>query len=179
MSRFLLRPRSGINEIRLGDRPEAVRRAVGQEPEHWPARQQFGIDFPARDLFFDGALVVHYDEHRRAEWIAAGDGLPLRHEGLDLFQAAADTVLVHLMQFGTLEEDDQEPGRAYVFPSLQLSLWRPDDPRVLQEELAASGNEKERRALRQALARATFFQQIAVFSQGYWAPPLDHRQPSA
>lgn len=161
---LLVYPRQGIGAARLGDSPRAVREAVGTRVESTSAYERFGVRFPARDLFHGGALAVHYDRDERAEWIAATDPLPLRYQGLDLFQAGADTVLAHLARFGPVEEDAEEPGRAFRVPTLGLSLWRQEDPAVLKRALAEAHGEGERRSLRGDLARAAFFQQVAVYA---------------
>ena len=50
------------------------------------------------------------------------------YQDLDVFTTVAEQVVQHITQQASFDADDPELGYSYIFPALDLSLWRPDLP---------------------------------------------------
>jgi hypothetical protein len=118
-------PRVGVGPVKLGMTREEVRRVMpgpcdsflkGLNPEH------------ETDAFHDSGFQVFYGgEGPVAEYIELSReaGFRVLYRGLDVFATPADQVLSHVSGDAASDPNDPELGYAYIFPDLDLSLWRP------------------------------------------------------
>lgn len=47
------------------------------------------------------------------------------YHGVSVFETDADLLVSHISRDAPFDPDDGELGYSYIFPALQLSLWRP------------------------------------------------------
>ena len=118
-------PRVGVGPVKLGMTREEVRRVMpgpcdsflkGLNPEH------------ETDAFHDRGFQVFYGgEGPVVEYIELSreSGFRVLYRGLDVFATPADQVLAHVSGDAAIDPNDPELGYAYIFPDLDLSLWRP------------------------------------------------------
>ena|SRR5437899_7549978 len=116
-------PHSGAGEIRLGMTRRDVRRLLGE-----PARSYYKVPGATlTDTYFGSDLQVAYDAADRVEYIELdGPGaIDAVFHGGSLLNVPAEEVRDWMKQFAEYDPDDPELGYSYVYPTLDLSLWRP------------------------------------------------------
>lgn len=126
MEHFEIKPLVGIGPVRLGMTREESRRAMGRTPDSF---QKSPTDPPTTDAYFESAFQVFFDEHDRVEYIElSGPAAPFAalYRGKDVHRASGKDVVALVSKDGAYDPDDPELGSAYLFPSLELSLWRPE-----------------------------------------------------
>ena len=124
---FVLDPLVGIGPIRLGASRESVLAALGKPASSFNKLPD--LRYPT-DAWFENRLQVFYDGTQPTvafiELSGGGDVEALLF-GLPVF-ATVVPVLVHEVGCrARLNETDPELGYSYIFPTLELALWRPDN----------------------------------------------------
>jgi hypothetical protein len=79
------------------------------------------------DAWFGGSLQVSYTgENPTVEYIelSAISGLAVMLLGLAVFSTPASLLVPRIQERAALDSSDPELGYSYIFPSLELSLWR-------------------------------------------------------
>jgi hypothetical protein len=122
---FEINAQMSVGPIVFGMTRAAVRKLLG-EPD-W-------ID-SAREQYLHG-LIIHYDETQTVEFIELekSEMFNLTFCGKSLHAMTAEEVVSFVSQFDRFEVNDAELGHSYIFPRLDLSLWRstipvsPSDP---------------------------------------------------
>ena len=121
-------PHIGVGPVKLGMSREKVRGIMpspcqaflkGQNAEH------------ETDAFHDcGFQVCYGGESPVAEFIELSreSGFRVIYRGVDIFATPADQVLAHVSNDAPYDPADPELGYSYIFPDLDLSLWRPVVP---------------------------------------------------
>src|SRR5262245_56820412 len=90
------------------------------------------------DMFLDAAFQVVYDGDGCVEYIqlAISDAFIAEFEGVAVLQAAADDAVEAVAARAALDRGDPELGWIFVFPEIDLALWRPTTD---QESFSAVG----------------------------------------
>lgn len=129
MKVFEVEPLKGIGDIKLGMDRQTVRNLMKAAPETSGSRQQV-------ESYHDGGLQVFYGKNDQVEFIELlrGSGVAAHTRGIDVFETPAQEVLTQIASFSEYNQDDPEVGYSYVFPDLELSLWRPNIPETDEEE---------------------------------------------
>ena len=117
-------PNVGVGPVRLGASREQVHSLLGPPSEEIRDR---------REMFFDG-LFVDYDERGGVEFIemSRSEVFSAEFDGVCLHDLAAESALAVVMRHAAVAAENPELGYSYIFPSLQLSLWRGTQPSVDQ-----------------------------------------------
>jgi hypothetical protein len=118
-------PHVGIGPVRLGMSRDEVRRAM-------PGPCQPFLKAPdashETDAFHESGFQVFYSGTApEAEYIelSRDSGFRALYRGVDIFATPADAVVSHVARDAAFDPDDCELGYSYIFPALDLSLWRP------------------------------------------------------
>jgi hypothetical protein len=118
-------PHVGIGPVRLGMSRDDVRRAM-PGPCH-PFLK--GPDASQEtDTFHENGFQVFYSGTAPvAESIelSRDSGFRALYRGVDVFATPADVVVSHVARDAAFDPDHWELGYSYIFPALDLSLWRP------------------------------------------------------
>jgi len=116
-------PHEGIGPVKLGMTRDEVAAALGEpgngfEPTEWYWRSS--------------AVHVCFDGNGRAEYIevSAVEALQARLNDVPILEIDAEEALALLTALAPYDPDDRELGYSYIFPALELAVWRP----VLPEE---------------------------------------------
>lgn len=56
------------------------------------------------------------------------------YRGIDVFLTPADEVVSRISRDAPFDPEHPEPGHTYIFPRLDLSLWRPTRPGTAEGE---------------------------------------------
>lgn len=123
MRSFDVVPLVGVGPVRLGMSRSQVHDAL-EMPLPDTARE--GPPDGGPDAFFESALQVSYDADGRTEFIEVYRDGPLAatYGGVDVFGTRADDLVARVARDGPFDPANPEHGFSFVFPSLELSLWR-------------------------------------------------------
>ena len=112
----------------------------------------------ATDAFLEHAFQVFYDENDRAEFIELSSGGPFTalYKGISVFETKADDLVALVSQDASVDLNDPELGYSFVFPALELSLWRGSLPETDEDE---EYEDEENAGL--------FFDTIGIGKRGY------------
>jgi hypothetical protein len=83
------------------------------------------------DAFFQNSFQVFYGgDQPTVEYIELSGGSAVRafYGGLDVFATPADDVVEFISHDSAFDPNGREIPYSYIFPDLQLSLWRPTIP---------------------------------------------------
>jgi hypothetical protein len=119
---YRIEPHLGIGPVRLAmtrDAARAAMRGLGQS---------YREDRRAkRDLFHGNAFQVFYDATDTVEYIqlARSGDIDASFEGQRILDIPADDAVRFVERFAPYSTSNPELGWSYLFPALDLSLWRP------------------------------------------------------
>ena len=130
MVTFEIIPGIGIGPIKFGFTKEQVNRALGMEPVNELLRSSKNND--ERGFYYpDGILMVSYsDKDSTIDFIEITNSAQIKliYKGIDLFPIEMDNLAVLISKETPFDEDNQFSGYSYVFPALELALWREATP---------------------------------------------------
>ena len=120
MHQFEIVPGQGVGPIRFGMTRSEVRNHLGPPEDNEDAEREWYLEDLAID--FDPSGKVKFIE------IAQSENLRGLIGGMSLLDVDADDAITHVSTMAPWDDNDPELGYSYVFPKLQLSLWRPMIP---------------------------------------------------
>jgi hypothetical protein len=126
MTPYAVLPLIGIGPVRLEMTREESRRAMGRPPE--PLRESTE-DAELTDAYFDAAFQVFFDDRDRVEYIEVsgpGPDIAALVLGKDAHRTEAAELVKRIVKEAAYDPEDPELGVSYLFPTLELSLWRPN-----------------------------------------------------
>jgi len=124
--RFEVEPHVGAGPIKLGLSREELRRLMGA-----PFRTYSKAPGePLTDTYFGTDLQVSYDASDRVDYIELNGPRSINPtlRGRTLLFAPAEEVIDWMRGVSDFDADNPELGYSYVYPALDLSLWRPIVP---------------------------------------------------
>jgi len=119
MKTFDIKPKIGVGPILIGMTREEVRQHLGP-PDGDDDEREWYLDDMAID--FDSSGKVKFIE------LAESENYKARLNGKCLHDLEADEAVAHVQAIAPYNQNDPELGYTYLFPDLQLSLWRPVIP---------------------------------------------------
>jgi hypothetical protein len=119
---FTMQPLVGVGPINFGMTRSEVRGTLANL-----GQPKAVLRSPNTDCFFQNAFQVSYDDDGRVEFIetAASSEFRVILHGHSLHEIPATDAIRLVSQFAECDRNDPEKGYSYIFPALQLSLWRP------------------------------------------------------
>jgi hypothetical protein len=119
-------PHEGIGPIAFGMSREQSRAAMGTTPESF---RESGQDASETDAYHKAAFQVFFGQDK-VEYIelSADESVTAMYKGRDVFETKAQDLVNFISQEAPYDPDDPEIGFSYVFPKLELALWRPVKP---------------------------------------------------
>jgi hypothetical protein len=141
-------PLKGVSPVLLGMSREESHAAMGVSPKTF---RKSSDDASLTDAYDEATFQVFFDEKDAVEYIelSSGGAIPVLYKGLPVFETQADELIEIISQDAPYDENDPELGYSYIFPLLELSLWRP----------AISEDEEEGR----------YFSTIGIGRKGYYS----------
>lgn len=119
MKTFEIKPKIGVGPIRFGMTRAEVREQLGS-PEDGDSDREWYLEDLAID--FDASGRVSFIE------IAESENYKATLNSKCLHDLEADEAIAHVQAIAPYDENDPELGYTYMFPNLQISLWRPIIP---------------------------------------------------
>jgi hypothetical protein len=129
--KFQIEPGIGVGPVKLGMSKDAVHAALGI-----PKSSRDG-----REGFLDG-FFVDFDDAGFVEFIElakSGDFTAL-FEGVSLHDLAADEAVQFVSRFDQFSNNNREHGYSFIFPKLQMSLWRGRFPKRIKMRTTPMGD---------------------------------------
>jgi hypothetical protein len=128
MTVYEVLPHIGVGPVKLGMTREKVR---GVMPGRCDAFLKVLNARHETDAFHDRGFQVFYSgEPPVVEYIELSRESCFRvtYRGVEIFEALVEDVLAHVSVDAPFDRTDPELGCSYIFPELDLSLWRPVVP---------------------------------------------------
>jgi hypothetical protein len=114
-------PLKAIGPILLGMSREESRSAMGIQPDTFRKADSATLT----DAYDLQGFHVYFDEDERVEYIEIFPSrMPAMYKGVSVFETKADDLVAEISKDAQCDKDDPELGFSYVFPELELSLWR-------------------------------------------------------
>ena len=126
MKKFAIEPLVGVGPIKFGMTRKEVRKHIGKPDGKIDEDREWYLDGIAID--FDGDGRVAFIE------IAESDSYQVLFNGKCLHTMKADAAVRHLEKSAPYDPENPELGYSYIFPSLEISLWRQAIPDEDQEK---------------------------------------------
>ena len=126
-------PHVGIGPVRLGMTRAESRAALGQEAREFLKGPG---DEVTTDAFHASSFQVFYDASERVEYIELSKSPEVEPIvfGEKILQITADDAVELVQRHAAFDESNPELGYSYVFPALELALWRPVVPESEDDE---------------------------------------------
>ena len=125
MPTFVVEPHRGVEPVRLGMARADVHRAM---PGGRVSFRKTPASAHDTDAWHDNGFQVFYGGlEPSVEFIevSADRSYVVKYNGLDVFATPADELVKIVAADAPFDEADPELGYSYVFPRLELALWRP------------------------------------------------------
>ena len=122
----------GVGPVRLGMSRAQSRCAMGLTPDPF----QKGSSPILTDAYHDAAFQVFFDADDKVEYIELSSHGPfvVTFKAVLVFELPAEDLVAFIAKDTPFDPDDWELGYSYIFPELELSLWRPTLPESDQDE---------------------------------------------
>ncbi len=134
MRRFEIQPKVGLGPIRFGMTRAEVRAELGAPESEHDEREWYLED-----------MAVDFDADGRVEFIETAESAHFEVVFMDsnMHAIAANAAVVLLQTVAPYDDSAPELGYSYIFPSIQLSLWRPVIPDAEQDPEDQNGRRFE------------------------------------
>jgi hypothetical protein len=125
MRKLEVQPLRGVGEIRFATPRDEVIRLLG--PWSSSAKKNLQAFYPTDGWFSNGLQIYYSGEQPSVEYIelSSGCGLEPICFGRPVFSTPVSELIALIQGHAPFDATDPELGFSYVFPSLELSLWRP------------------------------------------------------
>ena len=122
---YVVEPHRGVGPVRFGMTRAEARAVMPAVPTAFGR----GPGETAVDAWHDFVLQVFYDADDRVEYVEVerDESLQAVLYGEAVLRLPVDRALAHVCRHGDDQPEDDELPYAYVFPALDLALWRPHD----------------------------------------------------
>ena len=127
-------PKIGIGPVRLNMTREEVRRVMAEKP--FPFYKTRNSRYET-DAFHRNSFQVFYDDDKpHVDYIelSGNEAYTVLYSGMDVFGTEADELVALISQHAALDENNEELCYSYVFPELELSVWRSIIPESSDDE---------------------------------------------
>ena len=125
MKTLEIQPTVGVGPIKFGMSRAEVRKLVGPPDGDGDEEREWYLEDLAID--FDSTGKAAFTE------IAESENYRAVFNGECLHELDAASAVTHVEKSGAFDPNAPEPGCSYIFPSLELSLWRPVVPEASQD----------------------------------------------
>jgi hypothetical protein len=105
-----------------------------------------------KDYFYENGLAIEYSAEGKGVFIQVSkdSGLNPVYKDKSIFGTKARDLVHYISLYADYDPDDEELGYSFIFPDLELSLWRPVIP--------VSDDDTD----------GQFFETIGIGQKGYW-----------
>ncbi len=134
MKEYQVVPKVGVGPVKLGMHRAEVHSAMGTPPVRFrkTETERYETDAYAQN----GFQIFYSGDEPRVEYIelSSDSDFVASYKGVDVFGTKAESIVTFIAQDALFDQNDWELGYSYIFPALELGVWRPvvpgsaDDP---------------------------------------------------
>ena len=156
MDTYKVVPLKGIGGIRLGMTREETRLIMSLPCT--PFQKSF-TSATLTDAYLKSCFQIFFDDEDKVEYIELSRRGAFRalYKGVSVFETKADELVAVVLQNAAVDRADREYGNSYIFPNLELSLWRAVMPELQDDPADLEG---------------VYFDTIGVGKPGYYSAQL-------
>jgi hypothetical protein len=132
--KYEVNPLIGVGGVKLGMSRADVRSIMKAYPRTF---RKTSTSKHETDAWHNSGLQVFYGgEVPTVEYIelSRDSGIVALYRGIDVFNTEASRLIKKISEDDTYDASDPERGYSYLFPKLEMSLWRPIKPKSLEDE---------------------------------------------
>ncbi|CAG0949031.1 hypothetical protein ANRL3_00092 [Anaerolineae bacterium] len=133
MVEYKIVPGVGIGSVKLGASRDEARAMMRMELHCF---RKIETNRYECDAYHENGFQIFYNGDKpHVEYIelSSGCGFIASYRGIDVFSIKANDLVDLIFQETSFDEDDPELGYSYVFPEIELSLWRSVLPQSLDD----------------------------------------------
>jgi hypothetical protein len=156
MTEFTVIPLEKVGPVFLGMNRQQVRDVLNVPVASF---KKTSTSATTTDAFLEHTFQVFYDAKDCVEYIELSHGGPFLafYKGVSVFETKADDLVSLISQDALVDLNDPELGYSFIFPALELSLWRASLPETDEDE---EYEDEENLGL--------FFETIGIGKRGYY-----------
>jgi hypothetical protein len=150
MTTFNVVPHEGVGPVRLGMSRDEARSAMALPVQSFKKTES---STALTDAYLDSCFQVFFDNEERVEYVELSHckSFITLYNGINVFATKAEDLIEFISKTAPYDANRRELGYSYVFPALELSVWRSTMPE--------DGEDEEGR----------FFMTIGVGKSGYYS----------
>ncbi len=156
MKMYEIVPLQGVSDVRLGMSRDETRSIMALPFTSF--RKSFNVAM-LTDAYLESCFQIFFDDEDKAEYIELsrrGAFIAL-YNNVSVFETKADELVGIVSQNAEVDKSNREHGYSYVFPALELSLWRAVMPEPQDDPADLEG---------------VYFDTIGVGKQGYYSSQI-------
>ncbi|NWJ48967.1 MAG: hypothetical protein HXX08_24160 [Chloroflexi bacterium] len=168
--KYELIPSVGIGPVRFGMTHQEVYEAMGTKPSTTLPRGKAVGEEERSSFHLHNCFAVHYStENSTVEFIEVSSDcdIDVFYKDIDFFNTEVEELLVLLTKETPYDEDDPELGYSFIFPELELSLYRPHGPEDI-EPLTEESSEEDIKYYEGELKRLKYIESVGLGITGYY-----------
>ena len=125
MKNFEVIPLQGVLPVALGMTRGQVHSELGRCTSSF---QKTPASVQPTDAWFNNSFQVFYAADETVKYIelSSNKGFAVSCMGVSVFNTQVTSLIEHFEQHAEVDTSDPEHGFSFIFPSLELSLWRPE-----------------------------------------------------
>lgn len=141
--RFDIIPHIGASNLKLGMTRDEVRTLLGipgySSEKITMEYDDFSLPLPAKDGYFENELQITFDDDNKIEFIefSGKDAVHIKVflNEVEVFKVPAPELVLHIISStkSDYDKEDEEIPFSYIFPEIDLSVWRPVIPELDEE----------------------------------------------
>jgi hypothetical protein len=132
--KYEVNPIIGVGSVKLGMSRADVRSIMNADPHTFKKTPTSKHD---TDAWHNSGFQVFYrGEVPTVEFIelSRDSGIVALYKGIDVFNTVASKLIKKISEDDVYDASDPELGYSYLFPNLEMSLWRPIKPESLEDD---------------------------------------------
>lgn len=126
-----INPHIGVGPVRLGMSCSEARSMIAVP---FRSFKKSSTDVSLTDAYFNNCFQLFFDEADVVNYIELSNPIKALYKGIPVFDSKAEVIIAAISLDAAVEQSVLEPGYSFLFPSLDLSLWRPTIPEPDQAE---------------------------------------------
>ena len=130
VTQYSVEPLIGVRPVLLGMSRAESRERMRTTPLSFKKAALLFPNAPDVDAYHDVSFQLFFDESDRVEYIelSKSPDFGVNYKGIDVFGLRAEDLVALISQDAPFDPDHPELGYSYVFPLLEMSVWRPTIP---------------------------------------------------
>lgn len=115
-----------IGELELGMQQDRVWNLLGEPEQSDEPYERWGIQFQAKDHYFESCIQIRYDEEKKIEDIqfSSHPSFQVTFDSVDIHESKTEEISIVISKECPVDENWKEFPSVHSFPEIGISLWR-------------------------------------------------------